>query len=103
MDRAGMLEIARIAEKHDLIVISDEAYEHLWFDDNRHIPIATLPGMWERTVTVGSGGKSFSFTGWKVGWVTGPAPAVAAVVRGVFGSRLLVRVTQVHGLSCDRG
>jgi N-succinyldiaminopimelate aminotransferase len=72
-------EIARIAIDNDILVLSDEAYEHLWFDDSRHIPIATLPGMWERTVTVGSGGKSFSFTGWKVGWASGPADLIGAV------------------------
>lgn len=72
-------EIARIAIEHDLIVISDEAYEHLWFDDHQHVPLATLPGMWERTITVGSGGKTFSFTGWKVGWATGPADLIHAV------------------------
>jgi N-succinyldiaminopimelate aminotransferase len=71
--------IATIAIEHDLIVISDEAYEHLWFDDHQHVPIATLPGMAERTVTIGSAGKSFSFTGWKVGWATGPAPLIRAV------------------------
>ena len=72
-------EIARIAITHDLIVISDEAYEHLWFDDHQHVPLAALPGMWERTITVGSGGKTFSFTGWKVGWATGPADLIHAV------------------------
>lgn len=77
--REELEEVARIAIERDLIVVSDEAYEHLWFDDHRHIPIATLPGMWERTVTIGSGGKSFSFTGWKVGWATGPADLIAAV------------------------
>ena len=71
--------IARIAIENDLLVLSDEAYEHLWFDGHRHLPIATLPGMWERTVTVGSGGKTFSFTGWKVGWASGPADLIAAV------------------------
>lgn len=71
--------IAALAIEHDLIVISDEAYEHLWFDNHQHIPIATLPGMAERTVTIGSAGKSFSFTGWKVGWATGPAPLIRAV------------------------
>ncbi|MEK9737582.1 MAG: pyridoxal phosphate-dependent aminotransferase [Candidatus Nanopelagicales bacterium] len=71
--------IATIAIEHDLIVISDEAYEHLWFDDHQHVPIATLPGMAERTVTIGSAGKSFSFTGWKIGWATGPAPLIRAV------------------------
>lgn len=71
--------IAAIAIEHDLIVVSDEAYEHLWFPGHPHIPLATLPGMFERTITVGSGGKSFSFTGWKVGWASGPADLIAAV------------------------
>jgi N-succinyldiaminopimelate aminotransferase len=74
-----LAEVASIAIEHDLLVLSDEAYEHLWFDDHRHVPIATLPGMWERTVTVGSGGKTFSFTGWKVGWATGPSDLIGAV------------------------
>ncbi len=71
--------IADLAIAHDLIVVSDEAYEHLWFDSNRHIPISTLPGMFERTITIGSGGKSFSFTGWKVGWASGPHTLISAV------------------------
>ena len=71
--------IAAIAIRHDIVVLADEAYEHLWFDGHPHIPLATLPGMWERTVTVGSGGKSFSLTGWKVGWATGPADLISAV------------------------
>lgn len=71
--------IADVAIAADLVVLSDEAYEHLWFDDNPHIPIATMPGMAERTVTVGSAGKSLSFTGWKVGWATGPAELIGAV------------------------
>ncbi len=77
-----MRDIADIAIAHNLIVISDEAYEHLWFPRHQHIPFATLEGMPERTITVGSGGKSFSFTGWKVGWATGPTNLIAAV-RGV--------------------
>ena len=77
--RAELEAIAAIAIERNLIVISDEAYEHLWFDDHRHIPIATLPGMWERTVTIGSGGKTFSFTGWKVGWAYGPTNLISAV------------------------
>ena len=72
-------EIAAVAIENNLIVISDEAYEHLWFAGHQHIPISTLPGMFERTVTVGSGGKSFSFTGWKVGWASGPADLIGAV------------------------
>ena len=58
--------------------MTDEVYEHLVFDGS-HVPLATLPGMGERTLTISSGGKTFSFTGWKVGWVSGPAPLVAAV------------------------
>ena len=72
-------EIARLAVKHDVIVLADEAYEHLWFDGHPHVPIATLPEMWARTVTIGSAGKSFSFTGWKVGWAIGPAELIRAV------------------------
>ena len=70
--------IAELACDHNLVVISDEVYEHLVFD-GVHIPIATLPGMRDRTVTISSGGKTFSFTGWKVGWVCASAPLVAAV------------------------
>jgi len=76
---AELQTAADIAIENNLIVISDEAYEHLWYDTHPHIPIATLPGMFERTVTIGSAGKSFSFTGWKVGWATGPAHLIGAV------------------------
>jgi len=77
--REELEAIAQIAIAHDLIVLSDEAYEHLWFEGHPHIPISTLPGMFERTISVGSGGKSFSFTGWKVGWGSGPSDLIAAV------------------------
>lgn len=76
---AELQHVADLAIKYDLIVVSDEAYEHLVYDDAKHIPIATLPGMFERTVTIGSGGKSFSFTGWKVGWASGPPDLIAAL------------------------
>ena len=75
-------ELQRIADfviEHDLIAITDEVYEHLVFDGLEHIPLSTLPGMAERTLTISSLGKTFSVTGWKVGWATGPAPLVAAV------------------------
>jgi N-succinyldiaminopimelate aminotransferase len=71
--------VAELCVERDLLVISDEVYEHLTFDDVAHVPISTLPGMFERTVTISSAGKSFSCTGWKTGWVTGPAPLVRAV------------------------
>ncbi|WP_110206897.1 pyridoxal phosphate-dependent aminotransferase [Nocardioides daejeonensis] len=72
--------IADLAIEHDLVVVTDEVYEHLVFDGHRHVPLCTLPGMFERTVTLSSAGKSFSFTGWKVGWATGPADLVGAVL-----------------------
>jgi len=76
--REDLDAIAAVAIEHDLIVISDEVYEHLVFD-GVHTPIASLPGMAERTITVSSAGKTFSFTGWKVGWVCAPPDLVAAV------------------------
>ncbi|WP_405916541.1 pyridoxal phosphate-dependent aminotransferase [Streptomyces sp. NBC_00728] len=79
LTRAELTEIARIAVERDLLVVTDEVYEHLVFDDAEHVPLAGLPGMRERTVTIGSAGKTFSFTGWKVGWVTAPPALVGAV------------------------
>ncbi len=61
--------IAEVCVEHDLIAVTDEVYEHLIFDGVEHVPLATLPGMRERTVTISSAGKTFSFTGWKIGWV----------------------------------
>ena len=74
--------VCRLAREHDAWVVTDEVYEHLIFDDAVHIPVAGLPGMADRTITISSGGKTFSTTGWKVGWLHGPADVVAAV-RGV--------------------
>jgi N-succinyldiaminopimelate aminotransferase len=71
--------VADIAIRHDLVVISDEVYEHLIFDGRTHTPIATLPGMRERTVTISSAGKTFSVTGWKVGWACAPPQLISAV------------------------
>jgi N-succinyldiaminopimelate aminotransferase len=71
--------VAAVAVEYDLTVLADEAYEHLTFDGITHTPLATLPGMAERTVSVGSAGKTLSFTGWKVGWATGSPELVAAV------------------------
>ena len=77
LDRSELDQIAAACVEHDLICLSDEVYEHLVYD-GQHIPPATLPGMGERTLTISSVGKSFSFTGWKVGWCSGPADLVAA-------------------------
>ncbi|MFF9058850.1 pyridoxal phosphate-dependent aminotransferase [Streptomyces sp. NPDC014882] len=79
LTREELTAIAELAVERDLLVVTDEVYEHLIFDGAEHVPLATLPGMRDRTVTIGSAGKTFSFTGWKVGWVTASAPLVSAV------------------------
>lgn len=71
-NREELTQIAQLAIEHDLIVVTDEVYEHLVFD-GAHLPLASLPGMAERTLTISSAGKTFSVTGWKVGWICGPA------------------------------
>ncbi len=71
--------IRDLAVEHDLVVITDEVYEHLVYDDHRHIPLATYEGMADRTISIGSAGKTFSVTGWKIGWVTGSPAVVTAV------------------------
>lgn len=80
LTRAELAAVAELAVERDLLAVTDEVYEHLVFDDAEHVPLATFPGMRERTVSIGSAGKSFSFTGWKVGWVTA-APALLTAVR----------------------
>ncbi|MCE0538941.1 pyridoxal phosphate-dependent aminotransferase [Kineosporia rhizophila] len=79
LDRAELELIARIAQERDLIVIADEVYEHLTFGGHPHVPIATLPGMAARTVTISSAGKTFSVTGWKIGWLHARPEIVDAV------------------------
>ncbi|AGS70808.1 putative succinyldiaminopimelate transaminase DapC [Streptomyces collinus] len=80
LTRAELAAVAALAVERDLLVVTDEVYEHLVFDEAEHLPLATFPGMRERTVTIGSAGKTFSFTGWKVGWVTA-APGLVTAVR----------------------
>ncbi|ALC21908.1 pyridoxal phosphate-dependent aminotransferase [Streptomyces pristinaespiralis] len=79
LTRAELAAIAELAVERDLLVVTDEVYEHLVFD-GEHVPLASFPGMRERTVTISSAGKTFSFTGWKVGWVTA-SPELVATVR----------------------
>jgi N-succinyldiaminopimelate aminotransferase len=79
LTREELTAVAELAVERDLLVVTDEVYEHLVFDEAEHIPLATFPGMRERTVTIGSAGKTFSFTGWKVGWITAPPALVSAV------------------------
>lgn len=78
--REELAGIATLCQEHDLIAISDEVYDRIIFDGAVHVPLATLPGMWERTVTVNSTGKTFSMTGWKVGYAIA-APALTRAIR----------------------
>jgi N-succinyldiaminopimelate aminotransferase len=78
LDRAEMQSIADLAIEHDLIVLTDEVYEHLLFDGAEHVAMATLPGIRDRTLSISSGGKTFNTTGWKIGWLCGPAALVTA-------------------------
>lgn len=72
--------IVALATRHDAVIVSDEVYEHLVYDGRRHVPVATFPGAAERTLTISSAAKTFAVTGWKIGWVTGPAPLIDAVL-----------------------
>lgn len=71
--------IVDLAHRHDALIVTDEVYEHLVFD-GEHVPVSTLSGAWERTITISSGGKTFSTTGWKVGWIVAPEPLVRAIL-----------------------
>ena len=83
--RAELTQIAALVQKHNILLLSDEVYEWMVYPaadgtPTEHVRIATLPGMWDRTLTLGSAGKTFSVTGWKIGWAIGPAPLVHAVL-----------------------
>jgi N-succinyldiaminopimelate aminotransferase len=73
--------IAEICQEFDVLAITDEVYEHIVFDGSEHVRLATLPGMWERTLTFSGAGKTFSCTGWRIGWGVGPARLIEALVR----------------------
>jgi len=77
--RTEIEQIADLCQKHDVLVLADEVYDRILFDGHQHVPIATLPGMWERTLTLNSTGKTFSMTGWKIGYAIGPAALNAAI------------------------
>lgn len=79
--KKALKQLAGIARAYDLLVLSDEVYEHLVFDDQKHVSVAKLPGMWDRTVTVSSAAKTFNVTGWKTGWALAPEPLLEAVLK----------------------
>ncbi len=79
MSRERMLAIAHLAQEHDLLVISDEIYDRLVYGGHQHVCVASLPGMRERTVTLGGFSKDYAMTGWRIGYAAGPAPILAAM------------------------
>jgi N-succinyldiaminopimelate aminotransferase len=79
--REELALIAELCQEFDVLAITDEVYEHIVFDGAEHVRLATLPGMWERTLTLGGAGKTFSCTGWRIGWAIGPAPFHEALGR----------------------
>ncbi len=100
----GELElIAAYAKRYDSYVICDEVYEHLVFDGHKHVPLMSLPGMRERCVRIGSAGKIFSLTGWKVGWVQGPAPLIGVIAKAhqflTFTTPPALQLGIAHGLT----
>jgi N-succinyldiaminopimelate aminotransferase len=107
LTRPELDAIAAVAIEHDLVVITDEVYEHLVFDDHEHIPLCTLPGMWDRTLSISSAGKTFSFTGWKIGWATGPEDLVSAVEAAkqwlTFSSGAPLQPAVAHALNEEAG
>ena len=78
-NRAELEQIAAVCQEHDVLALTDEVYDRITFDGHTHVPLATLPGMWERTLTLNSTGKTFSMTGWKIGFAIGPAEFNAAI------------------------
>ncbi|MEM7567822.1 MAG: aminotransferase, partial [Pseudomonadota bacterium] len=94
--------VAELVREHDAYAVCDEVYEHITFDGRPHIPLATLPGMAERTLRVGSAGKTFSMTGWKVGYVSGPAALVSLVAKAhqyvTFTTPPALQAAVAHGL-----
>ena len=72
--------LVELAHKHDALLVTDEVYEHLVYDGERHVPLASMPGARDRTISISSGGKTFNTTGWKIGWITAPAEVVRAIV-----------------------
>jgi len=101
-DAGEMTAIARVLAKSNAVAICDEVYEHLTFDGRPHIPLATLPGMRARTVRVGSAGKIFSLTGWKVGWLTGPRALISVIAKAhqfnTFTTSPALQLGIAHGL-----
>ena len=103
LSNAELERLATFVKRFDAVAICDEVYEHLTFDGLKHKPLATFPDMYERAVRVGSAGKIFSLTGWKVGWVQGPAALIGAVAKAhqfiTFTTPAALQIAVAHGLN----
>jgi N-succinyldiaminopimelate aminotransferase len=104
-DRSELDLLAQACIRHDAIVLSDEVWEHVAFDGRTHIPLASLPGMRERTVKVGSSGKIFSLTGWKVGWIAAPEALAGPISKAhqfiAFATSPALQAAAAYGLGKD--
>jgi aspartate/methionine/tyrosine aminotransferase len=102
-DREELDLLAGFLKRYDAYAVCDEVYEHLVFDGRAHVPLISLPGMRERTVRVGSAGKMFSLTGWKIGWVTGPQRLVQVISKAhqfnTFTTSPALQLGVAHGLA----
>jgi N-succinyldiaminopimelate aminotransferase len=107
LDEEERAAIAEVALRHDVVVVVDEVYEHLLYDGRRHVPLASVPGMADRTLSISSAGKTFSFTGWKVGWATGSPELVRAVLSAkqwlTFTNAAPLQPAVAHALDHERG
>ncbi len=106
-DREEMEALARVLRQSNAVAICDEVYEHLVYDNRKFVPLATFPGMRERVVRIGSAGKNFSLTGWKVGWVAGDAALVAVAANAhqfiTFTTPTGLQLGIAHGLEHEIG
>jgi aspartate/methionine/tyrosine aminotransferase len=106
-ERGELEGLARACVRHDSIALTDEVWEHVLFDGRRHVPLASLPGMAERTVKVGSAGKIFSLTGWKVGWVVAPPGLAAPILKAhqflTFATAPNLQSAVAYGLGKESG
>jgi N-succinyldiaminopimelate aminotransferase len=104
--RAELEALAEVIRAKNLLLVCDEVYEHLTFDGIPHLPMIAMPGMRERTVRVGSAGKIFSLTGWKIGWVMGPAPLIEVIAKAhqyvTFTTSPALQIGVAHGLDHEQ-
>jgi aspartate/methionine/tyrosine aminotransferase len=105
-NRTELEGLAALVREHNLLLLCDEVYEHLTFDGLPHIPLCTLPGLHDRTVRVGSAGKIFSLTGWKIGWIMGPAVLMDVVAKVhqfvTFTTSPALQIGVAHGLDHEQ-